>query len=134
MNETINSGLKLSEHDRSLVEVAIAAIANAVANAESSPAVAKRIASVAMRFRNRGRRPAIRRYPFRGICEASGLPLENRDAVLDELEPELGYAGQVRWICEVANNSGTGSCGGCKRRKAVKKKNSTRGPRAARQR
>ena len=76
-------------------------------------AVAKRISAVAVRHRNRGRSAAIKRYPFKGICEASGLPLSDGDKVLDELEPEKGYAGKVRWVCPKANNSGKRSCGGC---------------------
>jgi hypothetical protein len=35
------------------------------------------------------------------------------DAVLDEMEPEKGYSGPVRWVCHKANNSGKRSCGGC---------------------
>jgi hypothetical protein len=33
--------------------------------------------------------------------------------VLDELEPEKGYEGRVRWVCPKANNSGRHSCGKC---------------------
>lgn len=105
--------LNLDEHDYALVDVARAAIRAAVANANMPSAVAKRIVSEAVRHRNKGRADAIKRHPFQGICEASGLPLDDCDKVLDELEPEKGYAGKVRWICHKANNSGTRSCGGC---------------------
>jgi hypothetical protein len=105
--------LNLDDHDKRLVEAAVAAIHNAVAAAHRPVGVAKRIVVAAIRVRNRGRAAAIRRYPFRGVCEASGEPLDERDAVLDELEPELGYAGRLRWVCAKANNSGLRSCGAC---------------------
>jgi hypothetical protein len=75
--------------------------------------VAKRISVLAMRHRNKGRPAAMLRHPFKGICEVSGQPIERRHAELDEMEPELGYAGKLRWVCQVANNSGKHSCGGC---------------------
>ncbi len=46
-----------------------------------------------------------------GVCEAHKRPLDSRDKVLDELEPEKGYTGKVRWVCPKANNSGSRSCG-----------------------
>ena len=55
----------------------------------------------------------MKRHPFRGICEASGKPLDKVYAVLDECEPEKGYSGKVRWVCQKANNSGKHSCGFC---------------------
>jgi hypothetical protein len=36
-----------------------------------------------------------------------------RMRVLDEIEPEKGYFGLVRWVCHKANNSGKCTCGGC---------------------
>jgi hypothetical protein len=41
------------------------------------------------------------------------LSLDVRDKALDELEPEKGYDGKVRWVCHKGNNSGLRSCGGC---------------------
>lgn len=105
--------LQLDSHDIALVEIVRAAIRTAVADAHLPSAVAKRITSEAVRHRNRGRAAEIKRYPFLGICEASGLPLSDSDKVLDEMEPEKGYAGNVRWVCPKANNSGKRSCGGC---------------------
>ena len=40
--------------------------------------------------------------------------ISNAHAHLDELEPEKGYAGRLRWVCQRANNSGKHSCGVCK--------------------
>ncbi len=91
--------IRLSQHDQELFERAVAAIRQAIVEAEMPPAVAKKIAAESMRHRNRGRSRARRRHEFQGICEASGLPLDKADAVLDELEPEKGYAGRVRWVC-----------------------------------
>ena len=105
--------LKLDSHDEALVEVARAAIRVALAKANSRSGVAKRIVTEAMKHRNQGRSAAIRRHPFRGVCEASGEPLDTRDKVLDELDPEKGYSGRVRWVCPKANNSGRRSCGAC---------------------
>lgn len=103
--------IQLDSHDAALVEVVRTAIRTAVAEANKPSAVSKRITSEAVRHRNRGRIAAIKRYPFQGICEASGRKLDDRDKVLDELEPEKGYAGEVRWVCPKANNSGKRSCG-----------------------
>ena len=89
--------LDLDGHDRELVEKAVGAIREAVA-AHLRAGVAKRIAVVAMRHRNVGRAAAIKRHPFSGVCEQSGLTLLRHDAVLDECEPEKGYLGQVRWV------------------------------------
>jgi hypothetical protein len=105
--------IKLNSHDAALTAIVCETIRTAIAQANMPSAVAKRIAAVAVRHRNRGRAAAIKRYPFRGICEASGLPLSDTDKVLDELEPEMGYEGKVRWVCPKANNSGKRSCGGC---------------------
>ena len=105
--------LKLDEHDRALVERVQSAMKEAILNAHLPVAVAKRISVLATAQRNRGRNAAIRRYPFKGICEASGLPLGKEHAELDEMEPELGYDGKLRWVCQRANNSGKHSCGRC---------------------
>jgi hypothetical protein len=103
----------LDDHDMALVTVAHAAMRAAMAEAHCRSAVTRRIASLAVRYRNRGRKAAIKAKPFAGICEASGWPLDDRDKVLDEIDPELGYAGPLRWVCPKANNSGPRSCGGC---------------------
>ena len=108
-----NMSIPLKEKDRRLVEKAKNAIKVAYESAEEPPAVAKSITSYAVKYRNRGRNVAKGRYSFRGICEASGKPLERQDAHLDELEPKKGYGGKVRWVCPKANNSGKRSCGGC---------------------
>jgi hypothetical protein len=105
--------LTLDPHDEALVSAAKAAIEEAIASAHVPVAVIKRIVAFTVRHRNRGRADAIKRHPFKGICEASGKPLDRSHAHLDELEPELGYAGKVRWVCPRANNSGKYSCGGC---------------------
>jgi hypothetical protein len=105
--------IQLDSHDAELVDHVCAAMRAAIAQANMPSAVAKRIAAVAVRHRNRGRAAAIKRHPFHGICEASGLPLSDVDKVLDELEPEKGYAGNVRWVCPKSNNSGKRSCGAC---------------------
>ena len=86
----------------------------AISIAHMPVAVAKRISVLATGQRNRGREAAKNKYPFKGICEASGLPLDKKHAELDEMEPELGYGGKVRWVCSRANNSGKHSCGACK--------------------
>jgi hypothetical protein len=105
--------IQLDKHDQALVEVTKAAMAAALAQAHSPTAVANRLAVLAVRNRNRGRAAAKRGYPFAGICEASGQPLASEHADLDELEPELGYKGRLRWVCKRANNSGKHSCGVC---------------------
>jgi hypothetical protein len=105
--------IKLDDHDAALVETVAAALRNAIASAHSRAAVAKRVTVIAVRERNRGRRGAAKRHPFTGVCEASGLPIDVRDKALDELEPEKGYDGKLRWVCPKANNSGPRSCGGC---------------------
>ena len=105
--------LKVDAHDQGLIDIAVAAMRTAVVAAHSPVAVAKRLVTVAVRHRNRGRLAAIKKYPFQGRCEASGLAIEKHDAVLDEMDPEQGYAGRVRWVCHKANNSGKRSCGGC---------------------
>jgi hypothetical protein len=103
----------LDQHDESLVNAALAAMRIAFDGAHRSAAVARRISVVATGYRNRGRAAARRRYPFKDRCEASGLPLALQDADLDERETELGYLGELRWVCKKANNSGKRSCGGC---------------------
>lgn len=105
--------LDLERHDEALADTARAAIRDAVGKARAPVAVAKRIVAEAMKHRNRGRKAAIRRHPFKGICEASGARIERMDAVLDEIEPERGYEGKVRWACPKANGSGRRSCGVC---------------------
>ena len=85
--------LKLSKRDEKLVEHVRAVIRGAVKNAEMPSAVAKRITVEAVRQRNKGRSAAIRSHPFTGVCEETGKPLDSRDKVLDEMEPEKGYAG-----------------------------------------
>lgn len=105
--------IRLDAHDDALVKVAVAAMQEAFRSAHAPAAVAKRITVMAVRQRNRGRAGAIRQHPFQGVCEASGLPILRHDAVLDELEPERGYLGPVRWVCHKANNSGKRSCGQC---------------------
>ncbi|MCO6454782.1 MAG: hypothetical protein J5I93_05730 [Pirellulaceae bacterium] len=105
--------ISISNHDDALVQNVHQAIENAFASADAPAAVAKRIAALATRYRNRGREAAKRRHPFQGVCEASGLPLAVEHAHLDELEPERGYDGPVRWVCPRANNSGRFTCGGC---------------------
>lgn len=105
--------LKLNAHDEAVADDIIVAMQAAILAAHAPAAVAKRIAVVAVRLRNRGRAAAMRRHPFTGLCEQSGERLQRHDAVLDELDPELGYAGRVRWVCHKANNSGKRSCGRC---------------------
>ena len=105
--------LELSENDQRTTEEVRSAIEAAIQNAENPVAVAKRIVVMAVQQRNRGRRAAMRRHPFRGICERSGKPLLREHAHLDEIDPERGYEGPVRWVCPRANNSGRFSCGAC---------------------
>ena len=105
--------IKLDAHDEALLNAAAASIREAFREAYKPAAVAKRIAVIAVRQRNRGRAAAIKRHPFTGVCEKGGGPLLRHDAVLDELEPENGYLGPVRWVCHKANNSGKRSCGRC---------------------
>lgn len=105
--------IQLDEHDAALFALVKSVLGSAVEQAHSPVAVSKKIAALAMRYRNRGRTAARNRYPFQGICEASGLPLEKIHAVLDELDPQLGYSGPLRWVCHRANNSGRHSCGKC---------------------
>ena len=105
--------LKLDTHDQLLVAVVRKAMMEAIANAHTPVAVAKRISVVATAQRNLGRAAARKRHPFNEICEASGLPLDERHAELDALDPDLGYTGKVRWVCSRANHSGKHSCGGC---------------------
>ena len=103
--------LKLSKNDEALVQQVREVIRRAVKDAERPSAVAKKITSEAVRQRNKGRPAAIRSHPFQGVCEETGKPLDERDKVLDEMEPEKGYEGKVRWVCPRHNNSGKRSCG-----------------------
>ena len=103
--------LKLSKHDEDLVQHVRGVIRRAVKNAEKPSAVAKRITSEAVRHRNKGRSAAMHSHPFKDVCEATGKRLDSSDKVLDEVEPEKGYKGKVRWVCPKCNNSGTRSCG-----------------------
>jgi hypothetical protein len=105
--------VKLDTHDQALVAAAQDEMARAIGAAHNPEAVAKRINVLATGHRNKGRNAAIRSHPFKGICEVSGQVLERKHAVLDEIEPELGYAGKLRWVYPVANNSGQHSCGRC---------------------
>jgi hypothetical protein len=105
--------IHLDEHDEAIANLVRAVIDQAMAQSHQPSAVAKRIVVRAMAHRNQGRRAAIKKHPFAGCCEASGLPIERHDADLDELDPTLGYAGGVRWVCKKANNSGRHSCGKC---------------------
>lgn len=108
-----NTPLKLDEHDQALVTEFREALLGALSKAHNRTAVAKRISVLTTAQRNRGRRAALARHPFKGICEASGLSLAREQAELEQMEPELGYEGKLRWVCQRRNNSGTHSCGGC---------------------
>lgn len=99
----------LNEHDETLAENVAAAIRRAYDGAHKPIAVARRIVSIAVGYRNKGR-SAARKRPFNGVCEATGRPLERRDAVLDEMNVEAGYLGEVRWTCPRCNNSGLQTC------------------------
>ncbi len=105
--------LILDEYDQAIVLEVRAAMIGAITRAHNPVAVTKRLSVIATGLRNKGRNAARIRYPFKGICEASGMPLDARFAELDEMEPELGYAGKLRWVCQRANNSGKHSCGDC---------------------
>ena len=105
--------LILDEHDQAIVTAVFVAIRNAVLTAHNPVAPTKRIGALATGLRNIGQGAAIKRYPFKAICEASGMPLDQNPAQLDEMEPELGYSGKLRWVCQRANNSGKHTCGGC---------------------
>ncbi len=103
----------LNRHDRALANRVENEIKKAYEEADKPSAIARRISVVATRYRNRGRAEAVRRHPFRGICEASGGKLDIKDKHLDELEPEKGYRGKVQWVCPRANNGGMRSCDKC---------------------
>jgi hypothetical protein len=105
--------IELDDHDEAKAEAVRKLIDDVIRESHNPVAVAKRIAQRATYHRNKGRDAAIKRYPFRGICEASGLPIDRSIAALDELEPEKGYAGKLRWVCQKANGDGKGSCGRC---------------------
>lgn len=106
--------LKLDAHDETLVATVKDTLRNAISAAHNRVVVVKRIVTFAVGYRNRGRADAKRRHPSVGICEESRLPLDRIDAVFDEMEPELGYAGRCRWVCAKHNNSGRRSCKGVK--------------------
>jgi hypothetical protein len=82
--------LKVDAYDQGLIDIAVAAMRTAIKAAHSPVGVAKRLVTVAVKHRNRGRLAAIKRHPFLGHCEASGLVIEKHDAVLDEMDPEKG--------------------------------------------
>lgn len=105
--------LKLGDDDLQLVKKVRANIKKAYENADIPVAVAKSIVVYAVRMRNKGRSVAIKRHPFKGICEISNEPLAFEDKCLDEIEPEKGYSGGIRWTCPKGNNSGRKSCGKC---------------------
>lgn len=97
-------------HDEKIVADIKEALDRVMREADEPIVTMKRIASMAVSRRNKGMVKAKKR-PFHGICEATGNPLKDVDKVLDEVEPEKGYAGEVRWICPKCNNSGRRSCG-----------------------
>lgn len=105
--------LNLDEHDQGLVSEFRDRMMGLLSKAHNQIAVAKRMHVLATAQRNQGRRAALAHNPFKGICEASGLPLAREHAELEQMEPELGYAGKLRWVCQRRNNSGKHSCGGC---------------------
>jgi hypothetical protein len=90
--------LLLDEYDQAIVAALQVAMQDEILSAHNPVAVTKRISVLATAQRNRGRKAAKRGYPFKGICEASGLPLDENNAELDEMEPELGCAGKLRWV------------------------------------
>ena len=96
--------LPLDEYDKAIIATVRDAMTNAIEKAHNPVAVAKRMNVLATGYRNRGRRGAMKKYPFKGVCEASGLPLDSKHACLDEIEPWLGYQGKLRWVCPKANN------------------------------
>jgi hypothetical protein len=59
--------LKLNAHDTALAEEALMAIRKAVGAADAPAAVAKRMTVVAVRYRNQGRKAAIKRHPFKAL-------------------------------------------------------------------
>src|SRR5271168_2726553 len=103
--------LNLDEHDRAFVAHVQSALLSAFAAAHAHAAVAKRISVLATAQKNKSRREAIRRNPF--PCDCGGPPLEKEHAELEQLQPELGYAGKLRWVCQRINNGGKHSCGSC---------------------
>jgi hypothetical protein len=105
--------IELDEHDECLTVEVRKAIDEVIAKANNPIAVARRIGVIATGRRNKGREAAMKRYPFKGVCEASGLPIDKSIASLDEVETEKGYTGKLRWVCQKANNDGKGTCGKC---------------------
>jgi hypothetical protein len=63
----------LDEHGLARVLVVKSAIESSVLNAHQPIGVAKRIHSIAAKHRMKGRHAAIKRHPFQGVCEASGM-------------------------------------------------------------
>jgi hypothetical protein len=111
---TSKKRLKLDDHDQALVDALTKAFLEALQHAHLPIAIVKRMHSIAAGHRNKGRGAAMKRHPFAGKCENSGLPLAREHAQLDEEEPEVGFTGKVRWVCSRANGNGKHSCGGCK--------------------
>lgn len=105
--------IELDSHDDELVSEVKQLIEAAMKKAHKPAGVARRLGVIATSFRNRGRPKARKATPFDGKCAVSGLPLERKFAVLDEMDQTAGYSGRLRWICQKANNSGNHSCGGC---------------------
>lgn len=105
--------IQLDAHDEELVAEVEKLISAAYSKANKPAGVARRIAVISVRFRNKGRAKARKHTPFDGKCAASGLFLEQKYAVLDEMDNNLGYEGELRWVCQKKNNSGNHSCGGC---------------------
>jgi hypothetical protein len=106
--------LELDVNDEALVERVLAVIDEAVQKAHQPDALAKHIIALAARYRDRGRTTAMKLHRFEGVCEATGLPLDRKHAILEDLEPQHGYVGRVRWVCQRAHDGGKHSCGGCK--------------------
>ncbi|MFA6304364.1 MAG: hypothetical protein WCV73_02315 [Patescibacteria group bacterium] len=113
-NMSKNRKIILDKHDEALTDFIRTAIDKVIAKAHMPSGVAKRIVSRAVYHRNMGRKAAIANYPFSGICEVSGLPIDDSIKSLDEIEGAKGYvSGNLRWVCQKANNNGTGTCGKC---------------------
>mgnify|MGYP001439620210 CR=1 FL=1 len=105
--------IQVDSHDAALIEGVRASIRAAIAAAHKPAAVAKKIGNIATNVGMKGRDTAIKGHPFQGFCEASGLPLDDCHKELDELDPELGYFGRVRWVCRKAHTGYGHSCGAC---------------------
>ncbi len=105
--------ITLTDVDQRKYDALREAIEAALATAERRPALARKLFVLAAKHRNKGRKAAMRRYPFAGKCEISGWTIPRKDAALDELDPTKGYEGPLRWVCQKANGDGTASCGQC---------------------